>query len=129
MTLKKKIEGQDLALKIADLAEDLKASDVMVMDLRKLSNFSDYFVICSGDSDTHARAIADHVVDELEAQKINVLHQEGSDWGLWVLLDYGDVVVHVFEKDTRQYYDLERLWGDADIVRGAFPVEEKKLTD
>ena len=109
------------AVKAARLAEDLKALDILVMDIRKVSNMTDYFVICSGDSDTHVRAIANKIVTGLKEIDIKVFHREGEDTGLWVLLDYGDFIVHVFENQSRQYYELERLWGDAEIVFGSLP--------
>ncbi|HXG37166.1 MAG TPA: ribosome silencing factor, partial [Bacteroidota bacterium] len=102
-----------LARKIAQAALAKKASNVLVMDLRKLHAPADYFVVCSADSDTHVKAIADGIRDGLEAQGVPVWHQEGYQSLQWVLLDYVDVVVHVFHKEIRSFYSIERLWRDA----------------
>ena len=113
-------------MKIAKLAEDKKAHDVIVLDLRNLTNITDYFVICSGDSDTQTSAIADHIIKELKELKEKYYHYEGYESGSWVLIDYTNVVAHVFEEKTRQYYELERLWGDAEIVYGELPTPGRK---
>lgn len=79
-------------------------------------------MICSGDSDTQVRAIADYIVSKLETDhKISCWHIEGYENGRWVLLDYGDVIIHIFDEESRRYYELERLWGDAPIVLGKLP--------
>jgi ribosome-associated protein len=107
-----------LAHKIADLALDKRAYDVKILDLRGLSTVCDYFVICSADADVQAKAISDHIVDKLkEGPGVRPWHTEGYKSLRWVLLDYVDVVVHVFLRDVRSFYGLEELWGDA-------PVEE-----
>lgn len=105
--------SKKLAHKIADLALDKKAYDVKLLDLRKLSAVCDYFVICSVDADVQARAVADHIMDELREAGVKVWHREGYTSLRWVLLDYVDVVVHVFQRDVREFYGLEELWGDA----------------
>lgn len=94
-----------------------KAADIVVMDLRKVKNsIADFFVICSGNSDKQIDAIADSIDDEVfKTLKENVWHSEGKNNKEWMLLDYIDVVAHVFRKDRREFYSLERLWGDADI--------------
>jgi len=91
------------------------------MDLRKLNAPADFFVLCSADSDTHARAIAQAIRDGAFDIGVVLLRSEGFRALSWVLLDYFDVVVHVFKKDVRQFYNLERLWGDAKVT----PVEDK----
>jgi ribosome-associated protein len=102
---------------VALLALDKKGEDVVILDLREVSEATDFFVMVSGDTDVQVRAIADHVVDRLrEREKIKPWHVEGRRYGNWILLDYVDFVVHVFEKGTREYYQLERLWGDAKVV-------------
>lgn len=110
----------ELAYKIAKLTLTKKAYDVQILDLRKLTTITDYFVICSGDSDTQVKAIVDAVVEGLEKENIKVWHIEGYSNLRWVLLDYVDVVVHVFQRESREFYSLENLWGDAEIreVRG-----------
>ena len=94
-----------------------KATDIVVMDLRKVKNaVADFFVICSGNSDRQLDAIADSVDEEVyKALNENPWHTEGKNNKEWMLLDYIDVVAHVFRKDRREFYALERLWGDADI--------------
>jgi ribosome-associated protein len=108
-------ETKSLAYKIADLALDKKAKQIIVMDLNGMTGIADYFVLMSGDSDVQIKAIADHIVKELKGQNIRVYHKEGYDSLRWVLLDFVDVVVHVFKPETREFYGLERLWGDAKI--------------
>ncbi len=97
--------------------QEKKAQDIVVMDLRKVKNaICDYFVLCSGTSDTQIDALSNSVEEEVhKASKINPWHKEGKLNREWILLDYVDVVVHVFKKDRRSFYDLEQLWGDADI--------------
>jgi ribosome-associated protein len=97
--------------------QEKKAQDIVVMDLRKVKNsICDYFVICSGGSDTQIDAIADSVEEEVhKASKQNPWHKEGKMNREWILLDYVDVIAHVFKKDRREFYDLEQLWGDAEI--------------
>jgi len=100
--------------------DDRKATDVKVLNLAKVSDFTDYFLICSGTSDRQVQAIADAVDERLRAGKVRPLHQEGTSGGKWVLLDYGDFIVHVFQEETRRFYALERLWGDAPEVTEQF---------
>jgi ribosome-associated protein len=93
--------------------EDRKGQKLVVLDLRGLSDAADYFVIASGTSDAHVRGIADGVVQALEEAGYPAYHVEGMSTGRWVLLDFVDVVVHLFHPETRAYYRLERLWQDA----------------
>lgn len=99
--------------KAAQLARELKASDVVVLDLRGISTATDFFVIASGTSDVQVKAIARHVVDELKKDGVRPEHIEGLQGGRWVLIDYVDFVVHVFHPQARDFYQLETLWGDA----------------
>jgi ribosome-associated protein len=110
------LTSRTLAKKIAEFAYSKKAFDVVLMDLRSLRAPSDFFVVCSADSDTHARAIADAVRDGTESIGVSAWRSEGYRSLSWVLLDYVDVVVHVFKKDVRPFYNLERLWGDAKLI-------------
>jgi ribosome-associated protein len=110
------LTSRTFARKIADFALTKKASDVILMDLRKLNAPADFFVLCSADSDTHARAIAQAVRDGADELGVTHMRTEGLRALSWVLLDYFDVVVHVFKKDVRHFYNLERLWGDAKVV-------------
>lgn len=109
-----------MAKKIAELALTKKAQDVLIMDLRKLTAVADYFVVCSADSDVQIKAIIDAVEDGLDKSGIAVWHRETGSPN-WALLDYVDIVLHVFHKQTRGFYNLEKLWGDAEIAH----VEDK----
>ncbi len=100
----------------ARAALDRKALDLVVLDVQGLSSVTDYFLVCSGRSTTHIESIAEAIRLELKAAGARPLHGEGAADSGWILLDYGDVLVHVFLEDTRAYYALERLWGDAPSV-------------
>jgi ribosome-associated protein len=102
--------GWDRALACTRAALDHKAYDLVVLETGRLSSIADYFVICSGRSDTQVQAIADAVMTELGREGVRPLSVEGLPHGQWVLIDYGDVVVHVFYVPVREFYDLERLW-------------------
>ena len=93
-----------------------KGLDLVIFDLRGISDMADYFLICSGTNDRQVRAIADSIEKALLAIGIKMDHKEGYEESTWILLDYGDLVAHIFKEDKRQYYDLERLWGDAPRV-------------
>ncbi|MFQ5907088.1 MAG: ribosome silencing factor [bacterium] len=97
----------------AQAAEEKKSKSICILDLRKISPIADYFVICSVMTQIQAKAVADHVLDELAENGVDVWHVEGYENARWILLDYVDVVMHVFEEETRSYYGLDRLWGDA----------------
>jgi len=97
----------------AELAHELKARDLVGLDLRGISSATDYFLIASGRSDVQVRAIAEHVVEELKNEGVRPAHVEGLQGGRWVLVDYIDFVVHVFHPHARDFYQLESLWGDA----------------
>ena len=92
---------------------DSKANDVIMLDLREVTDMADYFIIASGTSDTHVRSSAQRVIEALEQDGMTVESVEGLEGGRWVLLDYVDFVVHVFHPAVRSFYQLERLWGDA----------------
>lgn len=94
----------------------MKANDVVVLDLRKVTDMTDCFVIASGTSDTHVRSVGEHVIAELKKDGIRVHHVEGLEQGRWVLLDYVDFVVHLFHPTLRSFYQLERLWSDAEAI-------------
>ncbi len=111
---KKSISSEELAQTISEIALTKKAEDVNILNLKDLTSVTDYFVIASGASDTQVKAIVDAITNELEPE-IKPWHREGYENLRWVLLDYVDVVVHVFQRQVREYYDLERLWADADI--------------
>jgi ribosome-associated protein len=101
------------AVAIAKAALDKKGEDVMVLDVRGLTSYADYFVVVTADSDRQASAIADHVEQTMKAQGVTKVGVEGYESGRWVLVDYGDVVAHVMNRESRGFYDLEGLWADA----------------
>jgi ribosome-associated protein len=100
-------------------ADDKQAVNLVVLDLRKSSGFTDFFLIASGTSGRQVRAIADAVIERLAAEGVKPAFIEGYDQSLWVLLDYFDFIVHVFAPETRTFYDLERLWGNAERIEVA----------
>jgi len=106
---------QDLELAVS-AALDKKAEDLVILDLRKAAGFTDFFVICSGTNPRQIRAIADGITEALQADGVKPAHVEGYDRSEWILLDYFDFVVHVFAKETRMFYGLERLWGNAERI-------------
>ena len=107
---------KDLSQAICAAAGDKKARDIVTMDMKKLMSTTDYFVVCSAPTATQVRAIADNIEEKLEEAGVQFLHKEGYREGEWVLLDYGDVVAHIFRQEAREYYALERLWGDAPLT-------------
>jgi ribosome-associated protein len=107
------LESHQLARLAADLALTKKAVDIKILNLTGLSDVTNYFVICTGESDTQVKAIADAVIDGAREEDARVWRKEGFSNLQWVLLDFVDVVVHVFQPRVRSYYDIERLWGDA----------------
>lgn len=105
------------ARRIAGFALEKKAADVVIMDLRKITDMTGFFVVCTGSTTSQVRAITDHVIDSCRKAKLDIYHLEGYDSMRWVLIDMVDIVVHVFLPDVRAYYQLERLWGDAPTRR------------
>jgi ribosome-associated protein len=105
--------GRPLALAIAKAGLAKKAEDVLLLDVRGLTSYADYFVVMTAESDRQAGAIADHVDDELRKAGATKVGVEGYEAGRWILVDYGDVVAHVMSRDAREFYDLEGLWADA----------------
>jgi ribosome-associated protein len=106
----------DQVLQAVRAAEDKKATDLVVMDLRKAAGFTDFFVIASGGNPRQIRAIADSVMAALADEGVKPAHVEGYDRSEWVLLDYFDFIVHIFATETRLFYGLERLWGNAERI-------------
>lgn len=98
---------------IVKAAGDKKARDIVMLDMRGVSLIADYFIICHGNSTTQVRAIADNIAEQLKKRDIMPLRREGLSDAHWVLLDYGYCVVHIFTEEDRNFYGLERLWGDA----------------
>lgn len=108
-----RVTGERKARRAATAALEKKAVDLLLLDVQGVSSVADYFLLCSGRSTTHVRTIADAIRGALKADGVRPLHAEGEPESGWMLLDYGDVLMHVFLEDTRAYYALERLWGDA----------------
>ncbi|MFC7440664.1 ribosome silencing factor [Laceyella putida] len=107
----------EIAQLAATAAEEKKAQDVTVLDIRGLSVFADYFVVCHGNSQTQVQAIVNGIKEKVAELNLPLKGIEGYQDARWVLIDLGDVVVHVFHKDEREFYGLERLWGDAQQVQ------------
>ena len=110
----------DLQQLVVQATTDKKAFNILVLDLRKRSDLTDFFVICSGNSRMQVQAIADSVLDQIYKSSHKMFSIEGYTSGNWVVLDLMDVVAHIFHKDVRVQYDLERLWGDVPVVQVAF---------
>ncbi|WP_111571613.1 ribosome silencing factor [Halanaerobium saccharolyticum] len=107
---------KDIALLAADAADDKKAEDIDVLNVQGLTVIADYFVLCSANSDQQVRAIARAIDEKLSEKGLEPKKIAGMDDARWVLMDYADVIVHVFHKREREYYDLERLWSDAEKI-------------
>lgn len=111
------IKSEKLSEMIAKAASDKKARDIVIMDMKDISLVTDYFIVCSANSSTQVKAIADNIEDELGRENIFFTHKEGYREGRWILLDYNDCVVHIFVEEERQFYNIERLWADAPTTR------------
>jgi ribosome-associated protein len=121
------MDSKKLAQLCRDLAEDRKAEDVVILDLRKISNITDYFVICTGTSEPHLRAIVNQIEDQLQKEYgLKPRSTDGSIHTSWVVLDYFDVIVHVMRGDVRATYNLEDLWGDAPQIKVKKAAKKKK---
>lgn len=103
---------------IAGAVDDLKGIDLLVLDVRDIASFTDYLVICTGNSDRHVQALADGIKNKLRAAEITPLHTEGYDQAAWVLVDFVDFLVNVFTREARDFYQLERVWRDAPALVG-----------
>ncbi|MGV3487553.1 MAG: ribosome silencing factor [Tuberibacillus sp.] len=107
--------SKELAYRLAAVADDKRARNIVILDMRGISTMADYFIICHGSSEKQVQAIAREVKDVAAKENIDLRRMEGFESARWVLVDLGDVIVHVFHKDDREYYQLEKLWGDAPI--------------
>ena len=105
--------SRELAKLCARTAQEHKAENPVILDVRKLSSFTDFFVIISGRSTRHVQGLAEAIASEMRSKKLSSATAEGLNEGTWVLLDYNDVVVHIFYTETRKFYDIEGLWHDA----------------
>lgn len=111
------MDSNNFAKRISEIMFNKKAFDVVLIDLRKLATFADFFVICSADSTIQVKAIADDLDKSLNNEGVKCWHKEGYQALNWVLMDYVDVIVHIFKKEARNFYNLEKLWGDAQFER------------
>lgn len=109
--------SRKLAKLVAEYASDKKAQDIKILDMRQLVNFCDYFVICSGNTSRQVRAIADHVDDQMGEAGMPLRFKQGLKNSDWIVFDTGDVVMHIFQKDVREFYGLEYLWREAKEVK------------
>lgn len=124
---KKKLTGE--IAKAVKAALDKKAMDVVVLDLRHTPAFTDFFLLCSGQNTRQVHAIADAVEESLRAAKVRPNHVEGYTRGEWVLMDFFSFIVHVFTPQTREFYSLERLWGDAERIEVSDDDGRRKTED
>ena len=113
------MQSDELLKMVVTAAEDKKAINIVALNLKEVSLVADYFVICSGNSDTQVQAITTEVRKQAESKGVRIRGLEGMDSARWVLMDLGDVIVHIFHRDEREYYNLERLWSDAKVVEFA----------
>jgi ribosome-associated protein len=107
------VKSRDKAILSAIAAKEKKASDILILELKGLTSIADYFLICSGITARQVKAVAEAVEERLSKKTINPSHIEGLPDARWILMDYGDLVVHIFDEETRRYYEIEKLWGDA----------------
>jgi len=117
LTRRPTLTGREVAIACARICDDFKAEDILVLDIRKLTQIADFFVLCSGASERQLKAIAEEIRHKLKASGVPKLGIEGEPSSGWVLLDYYEVVVHIFGREARSFYALEMLWGDAPRVR------------
>lgn len=109
-------DSKELIREVCAAAEDKKAEDIKVLDITGISPIADYFVICSGENSIQVRAIADEIEYKLSEKGYPLCHREGFESSSWILLDFGNVIVHVFRRQEREFYNLERLWADAQMM-------------
>ena len=110
------MEALEIARRVVDVASEKQAGNIVLLDVRELCSFSDYFVICSGDSERQLRTIQDEIASSLKRENVRPHHQEGTVDSGWLLLDYGDVIVHIFSTAEREHYRLDALWEQAPAV-------------
>jgi ribosome-associated protein len=116
------------ALKIAvNAADDKKAHDLVILDISRIASFANHFLLCTGDSSRQMQAIADEVEKRLKATGVRPSHMEGYQNSEWILMDYMDLVIHIFSKNARAFYDLERLWRDAKKMDASQLIEKKEV--
>ena len=113
----KEDDTKKMLFRCTEAALEKKAKDIVILDVRGLSSFTDYMIICSGSSDRQVQAIASSIEESLKKFRILPIGIEGEKSGKWVLMDYGDVIIHIFYEPTREFYDIERLWSDAPRIK------------
>ena len=111
------IKTHQYATRVAKLILEKKALDIKIIDVRKITTLTDFFIICTSESRPQTRAIADHISKQMKIEGIKAWHIEGYENLDWVLLDYVNIVIHVFSKESRDYYNIERLWADGRIIK------------
>jgi len=112
MSVRKREDTIKMVLQCINAALEKKAKDIIILDVKGISSFTDYMIICSGSSDRQVQAITASIEKDLKKSGVLPLGIEGEKFGQWVLMDYGDVIVHIFYEPTREFYDIERLWSD-----------------
>ncbi|MCT2537629.1 ribosome silencing factor [Aquibacillus koreensis] len=117
------MDSKQLANIAAKACDDKRGEDIVILDMQDVSLIADYFLICQGSSERQVQAIAREIKEQAEENEITIKRLEGFEQARWILVDLGDVVCHVFHKDERHYYNLERLWGDAPQVEFSFEQE------
>lgn len=110
------IAVKELVLKAIRLLQEKKAQDILLLDINKVSLIADYFLICSGNSQIHTKALCDHLLENISSKEYRLGRVEGYREGRWILLDFGGLIVHIFLTEERIFYNLERLWGEAERV-------------
>tara|TARA_X000000368_G_scaffold386589_1_gene346656 strand:- start:391 stop:747 length:357 start_codon:yes stop_codon:yes gene_type:complete len=108
---------KDITDKIINCLLDKKAIEINIIDVKKLTSLTDTFIVCSSNSEPQTKAIISHITDTLSSDNVKPLHIEGYENSKWILIDYADIVINIFDKETRDYYNIERLWGDAKIKK------------
>jgi len=111
------IEGEALALACAEAAADKKAEDIVILDLRGISSFTDFFIVCSASSDPQLKAVASSIRESVREKGTRPLNEEGGPTSQWVVIDFGEAIVHLFNSEKREFYNLESLWKDAPRLR------------
>ena len=114
--------SQNDAQRISELMLEKKALDIIIIDVRKITTLTDFFVVCTSESEPQTRAITDHINQKMKEEGVRSWHIEGYEHLNWVLVDFVNIVVHIFSKETREYYEFERLWADGTITK----VQDKK---
>lgn len=109
-------EAAKLVYKCAEVLDNKKAKDIKIFDITKLTTIADYFILCSGNSTTQVKTLADEVEEKLGMEGYPLLHKEGHDTARWILMDYGSAVVHIFHHEDRDFYNLEHIWSEAETV-------------